>query len=554
MARQISVWPFAARMQRLFLLVDPSAPRPALRDGLVRAMQQAYFRSDGLSQTRSVREAALAAHYVLKHNNRDALPLDQVCASAAVAAVRGQIAFVALSGDASAFAWRNGRLTGHYAPVRLARPLGLETDPGITLWSTRLEPGDRLLLVCGAEGHADALEVLEEILSRDLPSEETEQQVSEALGAARPAGALVVGTAGGLHQRSRSHLRLVPPPEKPPVQATALVNRMRWVWSAIGLFVLAALVIGAIAATAPTTHAPAARAAGSDTVYPVAPEMAVQLGQSGNNVIDLAVGDDALYTLDVVESAVRTFGLDALDQQPAPETLLVRTGAAIAGTSHRLAQPVAIQYLGSGLAIVDQARAVVEVGHDRALSLGTPPSSASWGELGALGTDLSAHLFVLDSAARQLLDYPIRDQRPQDPPQLVLEASTAGDLAFDRAAEVIGVEDSVYVRFDDGSVRRFDAQGHEQSFRVQPPDGAPLTVSGMTPDHLGGLYLADANHARVVHTLADGTYLRELRNPALGGLRQLKSSLDGHRLYGLVTAGVLTLAVPDINAHPRDRN
>src|SRR5919204_5822365 len=105
-ARQISVWPFAARMQRLFLLVDPSAPNLPLRDGLLRAMQQAYFRSDGQSQTRCVREAALAAHYVLKHHNRDVLPLDQVCASTAVAAVRGRVAFVGLAGDASVFAWR----------------------------------------------------------------------------------------------------------------------------------------------------------------------------------------------------------------------------------------------------------------------------------------------------------------------------------------------------------------------------------------------------------------------------------------------------------------
>jgi hypothetical protein len=158
-------------------------------------MQQAYFRSDGQSQTRSVREAALAAHYVLKHNNRDALPLDQVCASAAVAAVRGQIAFIALAGDASAFAWRSGRLSGHYTPVRLARPLGLEPDPGIALWSTRLESGDRLLLVSGAEGHADASDLLEEILSSELSVEATEQQVSEALGSGRPAGALVVEAA-----------------------------------------------------------------------------------------------------------------------------------------------------------------------------------------------------------------------------------------------------------------------------------------------------------------------------------------------------------------------
>src|SRR5947208_15291093 len=90
-ARQLSVWPFAARTARLFLLVDPSLPEQALRRGLLRAMQEAYFASDGYSQTRAVREAALAAHYVLRHHNRDVLPLDQINAASAVAALRGGV-------------------------------------------------------------------------------------------------------------------------------------------------------------------------------------------------------------------------------------------------------------------------------------------------------------------------------------------------------------------------------------------------------------------------------------------------------------------------------
>src|SRR4030081_4083708 len=163
-ARQLSVWPFAARTLRLFVLVDPSLSDPTLRRGLVRAMQQGYFRSDGCSQTRAVREAALAAHYVLRHHNRDALPIDQVNAATAVAAVRGDVAFVALAGDAAAFAWRDGMLTGQRGILRVARPLGLEHDPRITLWSTPLNRGDRLVLVCGAIWTAESPRAIEEIL------------------------------------------------------------------------------------------------------------------------------------------------------------------------------------------------------------------------------------------------------------------------------------------------------------------------------------------------------------------------------------------------------
>src|ERR1700731_1184285 len=125
-ARQLSVWPFATRTLRLFVLIDPSLPDPTPRHGLVRAMQQAYFCSDGFSQTRAVREAALAAHYVLQHHNRDVLPLHHVNAATAVAALRGDVAFVALAGDAAAFAWRDGVLTGKRGVLRLPRPLGLD--------------------------------------------------------------------------------------------------------------------------------------------------------------------------------------------------------------------------------------------------------------------------------------------------------------------------------------------------------------------------------------------------------------------------------------------
>src|SRR5919202_675842 len=149
-ARQLSAWPFSARTARLLLLVEPSLPEEAVRRGLVRAMQQAYFRSDGLSQTRAVREAALAAHYVLRHRNRDVLPQDQVNAATAVAAVRGTTAFVALAGDAAAFAWRDGVLTGQRGALRLPRPLGLEQDPRITLWRTPRASNEQRVRVRGA--------------------------------------------------------------------------------------------------------------------------------------------------------------------------------------------------------------------------------------------------------------------------------------------------------------------------------------------------------------------------------------------------------------------
>jgi hypothetical protein len=99
-------------------------------------------------------------------------------------------------------------------------------------------------------------------------------------------------------------------------------------------------------------------------------------------------------------------------------------------------------------------------------------------------------------------------------------------------------------------VRRFDAQGAELDFAPQSPDGRRPAFAGITPDRGGGLYLADAANARILHLTAEGEYTRELRHPALAGLRQLKSSVDGRRLYGLVASGVLAFDVP--NADPGD--
>jgi hypothetical protein len=606
------VWPFATRVQRLFLLVDPSLSDPSLRLGLLRAMQQAYFRSDGCSQTRSVREAALAAHYVLRHRNRDVLPLEQLNAATAVAAVRGDVAFVALAGDATAFAWHDGLLSGQHGVLRLARPLGLEADPRIELWSTPLHPGDRLVLVCGAVWSADSQRAIEQVLVDTASVDVAEERLAEVLGGPRPAGVLIVEPAA--EAQPKRHLTLVPTPERnrhaPSGRAEAAAPHgvakrrvsLPWRWLS-PLVALGLLAAAASAALVPSAESPrlslihqaqallaqadqtadlfqahaltanaldlassaASQSPGEyvdlvsqirqkldeiDRVYPVVPAMAVRLGPSGGNVVDLAVGDDALYTLDVVESTVRAFALDGRDQQPTPDTLLVRAGAPIGPGPRRMANPVAIQYIGGGrpdlgsLTIVDQARSVIQVGHDRSLTPRPLQTSASWRELGALGASSDGHFYVLDSGAHRLLDYPLQSQRLVDPPRVVLDDAQAPGLAFDRAVEIVGQQNSVYVRTDDGMLRRFDSQGDEEPVVVRPPDGRQPVVSGIASDRAGGLYLADPGHSRILHTTADGALVRQLRDPALAGVRQIKSSVDGRRLYGLVAAGVLVFDVP----------
>lgn len=550
--RPLSMWPFAARVARLFLLVDPSLADQALRNGLLRAMQQGYFASDGYSQTRAVREAALAAHYVLRHHNRDALPTDQINAASAVAAVRGDVAFVALAGHAAAFAWRAGELSGQHGLLRQARPLGLEQDPVITLWRTPLGQGDRLALVCGDACRPESQVAVQTILSEAPTTAAAEEQLAEALGDARPAGILVLTpespSARVPHLRllgGRERGQAAPRPDPVP-SASSFRQRLspgRCVVPLLGLILLGMMALATLAII-PQPGAFDTRVDG------VSPRMAIQLGPSASHVVDLDAGDAALYTLDVVEGAVRAFPLDSLDQQPTPETVLARAGTSISNLGRRLAMPVAIDYLPGAssqpgtLAIVDQSRAVVQVGSDRTLSAHSLPTSASWQELGALGSGAGGELLFLDSGAQQILAYPEQGQAVVDAPRLMVDSASAPQLPFNRVAQVISVGQSLVVRLDNGTVQRVDGAGNALPLTLQPPDASPLTISAMASDRAGGLYLADPSHARIVQTTLNGNILRELRAPELNGVRAMDASQDGHRLYALVDSGILVFDIP----------
>ena len=562
-ARPLSVWPFAVRTMRLFLLVEPSLADRTLREGLLKAMQRAYFASDGYSQTRAVREAALAAHYVLRHHNHDVLPLEQVKAASAVAAVRGDSVFVALAGDAAAFAWRDGELTGQRGIVRLPRPLGLDQDPPITLWSTPLLNRDRLVLVCGARLRSDASRVVADVLSKMSSPADTEQQLAEALGSERPAGVLVVDPPGKQLVTAR-HLWLVPPAEAKPVPAVRSTGTnpsvarqpltlRRWLTSAFGVALLTTVVLAALrlAGEPPLKSADpmpqmAQLLVAGDRVDPVSPAMAVKLGPSAVNVVDLAVGNDALYTLDVGEGSVREFGLGDLDQQPTPNTLVAQAGASVGSTGQRLGVPVAIQYLTDSLVVIDESRTVFQVDRDRSVSRRSVPTSTSWLAVGALGSDPGGRLVFVDSAARRLLLYPPFSQRVIDPPRVLLDSTAEPSLPFERVAEVVGVGSALVARTEDGGLVLIDVNGGWSPLVIRPSDGRRVLARSIASDRVGGLYVADPANSRILQVGSDGSVLRQLRDAALGGVRQIQSSRDGRTIYGLVASGVLVFDTPDL--------
>jgi hypothetical protein len=475
--------------------------------------------------------------------------MDQINAASAVAAVRGDVAFVALAGHAAAFALRGGVLTEQRGILRLPRPLGLEQDPMITLWRTPLRTGDRLALVCGASWRPDSQRAIEMILSETSSTAAAEGQLAEALSDTRPAGILVVAPASPTPRVP--HLRLLPVREQAvatshvevPAASQPLGQRLspaRWTVPVLGLVLLAMMALATLAILPPPGTPPT-------RVRGVSPRTAIRLGPAAANVVDLAVGDAALYTLDVAEGAVRAFSLDAFEQRPTPETLLARAGTSIDALGGQLTLPVAIEYLPGppgSLAIVDQSRAVVQVARDRSLNAQALPTSARWQELGALGSGGAGELLFLDSGSRELLAYPAFDRAVVDTPRLILDGANAPRLAFERVAQIVSAGEALVVRLDDGTIRLLDAHGADRPLTTQSTDATPLTTSAIAPDRAGGLYLADPRTARVVETNLDGVVQRELRAPELAGIRAMDVSLDGRRLYALIDSGILVVDIP----------
>ena len=134
----------------------------------------------------------------------------------------------------------------------------------------------------------------------------------------------------------------------------------------------------------------------------------------------------------------------------------------------------------------------------------------------------------------------MRGQRLVDPPSPLID----GRDDLEHVAEVVPLDD-IYLRLDNGSVHRLGRDGQEVEFDVWAPDGRLGAVTAIAADQRGGLFLADAARGRIVQVTADGRFVRQLRDPALGGVRQVQTSPDGRRVYGLVTAGILAFDVPD---------
>ena len=262
-SRQFSLWPFGTSTLRMYLLVDPSDTEPGLAAAMLRAMQQEYFRSEARSQTNAVRSVILAAHYVLRHRNSDALPHDRITAAAGCLVARGTTAYIALAGDVCAFAWDGKRLDAHRPAARAARPVGGDAVPRVSLWSAPLGPGNRIALVCGAAPDDATLRDIGDVLCTAPPGA-AQQRLSELAGVLQPSvRALVAESAPAVltehgrhgHQRPRrdrgkGQARALRP-DPASRRAARLLRQPRPVRLLLPMLLLLALFAGALVAVNP---------------------------------------------------------------------------------------------------------------------------------------------------------------------------------------------------------------------------------------------------------------------------------------------------------------
>lgn len=598
--RQFSLWPFGTRILKLYLLLDPSINEPAVMQKVLRAMREEFFRSEARSQTNALRSALLAGHFAIREWNQRQLAHERVTASVACAVTRGSTAYVVLAGEAAALSWDGDLLHSHRATSRVPRPLGGEVPPRVSFWSAPLAEGDRLVLTCGGGWSEDSLISVRALLregggeaSADLPDvlagPDGPARVLLAQGTGTAARGVADHPAVGSREplRSRRHVGRFQ-------KSTTLPGRMALKPMVAGPLGLGAMLLLIAALTLPRALQPGHLAAAveaeqllerasqardpaegrrlaaagheralqahegapvenqalleraerslrdADRAYTVPPSVVVHLGDAGPRMADLVATADSLLMLDSQQGVVRGFDASGRDQPFGSGRVVLRAGETVSGG--RLDTPVALAGDANGaIAVVDRSRALWIGPTPERVSRRSLSGAGQWKSLESIGLQ-GGQLLTLDAASRLLAVYP-----PSGGGPTMIGAATAPSVPFERAIEVVATDADLFVRTAEGAIHRMDHTGHAREFRVSPPDGPLGAVTGLATDRRGGLYLAEAGTGRIVHTTAEGRFIRQLRPTERAGqspLRALQTSPRGDRLFYADSSAVLSVALP----------
>lgn len=581
--RQFSLWPFGTHAVRLCLLLDPSDRAAPQIPGVLRSMQQEYFRSEARSQTNAVRSAVMAAHYALRHHNHAALPHHRLTGSAACAVTRGSNVYVALAGQSAAFAWSGGALSSQRAAGRYPRPLGAEPQqPSVTLWSAPLGPGDRLVLACGAAWKDNTLLLVEEILRTRSLTEARSELATVLSGPHGPA--IVLVTEGVAAARTHRFFHRDPAPvlaargpaaavvvregRPPPSSARPRSSLRRPAILGAGLILAASVTAGAMMAhhsadplaaanaslakaqAASTTadrlrfatdaasdaqHAGSSEAPDatavisqaeslidqSDGSLPVAPDLRVQVAAGSSTALtDVAVSRHALFALDTASGIIRSFNLTGSNQPWEQGSVVLQSGPA-AAPAGTPARPVAMTLLSSDgvLGVIDQSRNFLVVSPDGSVDVRQIADAAAWQSVSDIAA-ASGMLAVLDAAANHLELYPLAPPPDALQPQRAITGGQGGAPSL-RSGEEVALNQDAIVREQDGQLLHVDGSGQIQALPVAIPKEDPAQAAAIVSDQNGGTFVAVPTADRIVEIGADGHVEGQLRPDTPGGFSHI---------------------------------
>ncbi|MBI2755470.1 MAG: hypothetical protein HYX52_02055 [Chloroflexi bacterium] len=267
-----------------------------------------------------------------------------------------------------------------------------------------------------------------------------------------------------------------------------------------------------------------------DRVYSVLPVPVVRSG--ADQVVDLAVSSEGVFTLGAQDGAVRQF--DAFNDQTLDSgRVVLKPGDAVSGGRVDTAVALVGRPGGEGPLVVDRSRSVWSrrVGTWSSVPIA---GGAAWTRVDAVTATQSA-LLVFDGGARTVSSHPLNGGAP------------VGLIrGLESALEVVASDVDTYARLADGRVLRFDRESRPRPFDPQPPDSAGVRVSAMARDSAGTLYLADPSRRRIVQVTADGRFIRQIvsSQDVTYEMRALQVSPQGDRLYGLDRLGVVAWPLP----------
>jgi hypothetical protein len=293
-----------------------------------------------------------------------------------------------------------------------------------------------------------------------------------------------------------------------------------------------------------------------DNTQRVTPALLHDFGRSGSH--RLATQGVSLFVMDQrdgrIDRLVLNSGGDGIEGG-GPQTAVIAKGVAVG--ERVVGDLIDMVWVGAGGARQKSTLVVLERGGLVEYDLAFGPAALRFADTGVSAgarriDTFDGNLYMLDVTARQVWRYlPAADGYPALP-ETYFETPPAGiENTIDMA-----IDGNVYLLYSDGTIHKYLAGTPTPGFEMR---GLPSPISGPvalavdpeTPTD-SGIYVADADGARILHFTGDGRFVRQIRSPGdeFDALEDLLVDERANRLIVLSAGRVYAAALPPATAAP----